>query len=241
MLDRIRENLTALKLTKTYDYLLEQNLGDDILKALDDICCLEINNKQQKSIEYSVKVSNFPHLKGIDDFDFKFQESINKAAMVSHTKGDFIDEQKNIIFIGTPGVGKTHLAVSIGIECAKNRNSTYFIKCQQLLMNLRKAHSENRLEERLKHYRKYKVLIIDELGFMALDELDSKILFQLIDMRYEFRPTIITSNITIDKWYTIFPDITIANAVLDRLLHHSQIHNIVGQSYRLKELTSQLE
>lgn len=240
MINTLEPKLAELKLSQTHNFLISQNIDEEVLNILNQICDLELKNKQEKSIQYSVKVSNFPHLKGLDVFDFNFQENLNKCEIVSHTSGKFITEKKNIIFTGTPGVGKTHLAVGIGIECAKKRNSTYFIKCHKLLLNLRKAHSENRLEERLKHYRKYKVLVIDELGFMPLDELDSKILFQLIDMRYEFRPIIATSNITIDKWYTIFPDITIANAILDRLLHHCHVYNIVGNSYRLKALTSEL-
>lgn len=153
---------------------------------------------------------------------------------------EFIPKQTNIVFIGTSGVGKTHLATSLGIESAKKRHSTYFIKCNTLLMNLLQAYNENRLEVRLRHYRKYKVLIIDEIGFLPIGELESNLLFQLIDMRYEFRPTIVTSNISLDRWHTIFPNITIANAIIDRLLHHSEIFNIVGESYRLKDLKSEV-
>jgi DNA replication protein DnaC len=241
MLSQLEMQLSELKLTQTYEYIVDNNIDPKSLNLLTEICNLELAQKKKQSIEYSVKVSNFPHLRSIDDFDFSFQPIINENEIRHLATGAFIEERKNIILIGTPGVGKTHLATSIGIECAKKRNSTYFIKCQNLLMNLRKAHEENRLEERLKHYRKYKVLIIDELGFMPLDETDAKILFQLIDMRYEFRPVIVTSNVTLDKWYTIFPDITIANAILDRLVHHSYIQNIVGQSYRLKDIANQLE
>lgn len=241
MINTLETKLKDLKLTQAHQYLIAKNTNIETLNVINDICDLELASKQAKTIEYSVRVSNFPHLKGFDQFDFRFQDTINENEIVSHAQGKFISECRNLIFTGTPGVGKTHLATAIGIECAKKRNSTYFIKCHQLLLNLRKAHNENRLEERLKHYRKYKVLIIDELGFMPLDEVDSKILFQLIDMRYEFRPIITTSNITVDKWYTVFPDLTIANAILDRLLHHSHIYNIVGNSYRLKDISNQLE
>ena len=102
-------------------------------------------------------------------------------------------------------------------------------------MDLRKAFDENRLEQRLKHYRKYKVLIIDEIGYLPIGTLEANLLFQLIDLRYEFRPTIITSNIQLDKWHEIFADATLANAIIDRLLHHSHLFNIIGNSYRMKD------
>lgn len=148
-----------------------------------------------------------------------------------------MNEGKNILFIGSPGVGKTHLSISIGIEAAKNRKSTYFVNCNELLMHLKKAKIENRLESRLKHFARYKVLIIDEVGFLPMDPESSKLFFQLIAKRYE-KPstsTIITTNIELAKWDEIFEDAVLANAILDRLLHHSEIFKIVGDSYRLKD------
>lgn len=133
------------------------------------------------------------------------------------------------------GVGKTHLATSIGIVAAKNRDSTYFINCNDLISNLKKANSENRFMNRLNHYAKYKVLIIDEMGFLPIDKEGANMLFQLINKRYENHSTIITTNKSFGKWHEIFGDVTLANAILDRLLHHSHIININGNSYRLKD------
>lgn len=147
----------------------------------------------------------------------------------------FIENKENIIFVGTPGVGKTHLATSIGIEAAKNRKLTYFINCNNLIGNLKKAQSENRFMNRLNHYAKYTVLIIDEVGFLPIDTEGANMLFQLINKRYENHSTIITTNKGFGKWHEIFGDITLANAILDRLLHHSHIINIAGKSYRLKD------
>lgn len=132
-------------------------------------------------------------------------------------------------------IGKTHLAVSIGIATAKKRMSTYFIKCHDLLQQLKKAKRENRLEDRLKHFCKYKLLIIDELGYLPIEKEDSKLFFQLIDMRYEKKSTILTTNINFNNWDEIFIDPIIANAILDRILHHAHVVNITGKSYRLKE------
>ena len=146
-----------------------------------------------------------------------------------------MENNENILFVGTPGVGKTHLAVSLGIECAKHRYSTYFIHFQELIAQLKKALKENRLEERLKHFAKYKVLIIDEIGYLPIDRDGANIFFQLISKRYEKHPTIITTNTPFSEWGEIFGTPILAQAILDRLLHHSHVISIKGESYRLKE------
>ena len=114
-------------------------------------------------------------------------------------------------------------------------NSTYFINCSDLIANLKKAQSENRFMNRLNHYARYKLLIIDEVGFLPMDLDGANMLFQLINKRYEKHSTIITTNKAFGKWHEIFNDVTLANAILDRLLHHSHIININGNSYRLKD------
>lgn len=181
-----------------------------------------------------VKVANFPHTKTLNDFEFNFNEEINESQIKLLSTLQFIERNENIIFLGNSGVGKTHLSVSIGIEAAKKRISTYFIKCQDLIENLKKAQLENRLESRLKNYAKYKLLIIDELGYLPINKGDEKLLFQLIDRRYERKSTIITTNLNFDEWAELFSDEKVAQAIIDRLLHHSTVVPILGNSYRLK-------
>lgn len=148
---------------------------------------------------------------------------------------------ENIVFLGTSGVGKTHLATAIGIASAKKRYSTYFIKCHDLLQQLKRAQIENRLEAKLKYINRYRLLIIDELGYLPIDKNDSNLFFQLIDMRYEKKSTIITTNINFNEWDSIFYDAVVANAILDRVLHHSNVISITGQSYRIKDYIKQTE
>ena len=183
-----------------------------------------------------VKVANFPFLKTIEDFDFSFQPGINKGKIMDLLTLRFLERQENILFLGNSGVGKTHLSVAIGIAAAQKRISTYFTNCHELLQNLKKAHLENRLETRLKHYAKYKLLIIDEIGYLPINREEGNIFFQLINKRYEKRSTIITTNKEFSKWHEIFGDVIIANAILDRLLHHSVVEKIVGRSYRTKDI-----
>ncbi|MFD2133774.1 IS21-like element helper ATPase IstB [Pseudogracilibacillus auburnensis] len=236
---KLIENLEYLKLTQmvlhldeTIDFmnLNELSFTDALIKLTD----YEIDMKEINMVIAMVKVAAFPHLKEIKDFDFSFQPSINKEKILDFETLRFIEQKENIVFLGSSGVGKTHLATSIGIAAAKKRTSTYFIKCNDLILNLKKAQLENRLETRLKHYSKYKLLIIDEIGYLPIDEDDAKLFFQLIDMRYEKKSTIFTTNSNFKSWGEIFQDPKIANAILDRVLHHASVVNIVGDSYRLK-------
>lgn len=205
-----------------------------VVDALYELSSIEIRAKEHKAILGCVRVANFPFIKGIEDFDFSFQPSINKQQIMDLMSLRFLEENENILFVGTPGVGKTHLATAIGIECAKQRYSTYFIHFQDLIAQLKKALLENRLENRLKHFAKYKVLIIDEIGYLPIDNESANLFFQLISKRYEKSSTIITTNVIFSEWEEIFGGVMIANAILDRLLHHSHVILIKGPSYRLQ-------
>src|SRR5690625_2389160 len=237
---KLIENLAYLKLNQmdihlneTIDFINRNDLSfvDTLIKLTD----YEIDMKEINMRKSMVKVAAFPHRKEIKDFDFEFQPSVNKEQILDFATLRFIERKENIIFLGSSGVGKTHLATSIGIAAAKKRTSTYFIKCNDLILNLKKANLENRLEARLKHYAKYRLLIIDEIGYLPINEDDAKLFFQLIDLRYEKKSTILTTNSNFKSWGEIFQDPKIANAILDRVLHHATVVNIVGDSYRIKD------
>jgi DNA replication protein DnaC len=238
--DRIKENLGSLKMSntlQTIDNYLEHAIKENlpVLDVLDHILMGEAAFRNTKSINMRVNMAGFPFKKTLDDFDFEFQPSINKDQMMELATMRFVHNQENVVFLGPPGVGKTHLAVALGMLSASNRFSTYYINCHQLVENLNKAHYENRLAERIKHYAKYAVLIIDEIGYLPLDIQGANLFFQLIAKRYEKKTTIFTSNKPFSKWNEVFADTTIAAAILDRVLHHCTVINIKGESYRLKE------
>ena len=241
---KLTNNLEALKLERVKENLdkyieLINKKEKGVVDALYELTNLEIELMNEKAIYGCVRTAGFPFIKTFEDFDFSFQPTIKKEQILDFKNLRFIENKENIIFVGSPGVGKTHLATSIGIVAAQNRDSTYFINCNDLISNLKKANSENRFMNRLNHYAKYKVLIIDEMGFLPIDSEGANMLFQLINKRYENHSTIITTNKPFGKWHEIFGDVTLANAILDRLLHHSHIININGNSYRLKDKMKQ--
>jgi len=240
MINEVLDKLSYLKLKSSHSYLKELHINDNIsaseLRGLDKVLKKEVEAKEENNKLYNVKVAAFPFVKTVDDYDFSFQPSIKEEKIRNIVSSNFYEDATNIILIGNPGVGKSHLAVSIGYAVAIKRNSVYFIKFSKLINNLKKAYNEGLLEKRVKHYFKYKLLIIDEVGFNEISPLESKLFFQLIDLRYEKRSTIITSNITFEKWPQILgQDEMIAKAILDRLLHHSYLFNITGPSYRIKD------
>ena len=244
-LSTITTNLQDLKLTqmslKIDEYITKIN--EDKISIVDALCELtsrEIEVKNFNATNAMVKVAGFPHLKEIKDFDFDFQPKINKQQFLDFESLRFLENNSNIILIGNSGVGKTHLATSIGIAAAKKRISTYFIKCQDLIEQLKKAYLENKLDSRIKHFSKYKLLIIDEIGYLPIGEQEAKMFFQLIDRRYEKKSTIVTSNINLSNWNEVFVDSMLASAILDRLVHHSSIVNILGSSYRTATALSKI-
>ena len=172
---QVKENLEYLKLKESVnkideilDFITSNELSfsEGLLKLTN----IEVDHRKANMIKSMVKVAAFPFLKDLKDFDFDFQPNINKQQILELESLGFIENKENIVFLGTSGVGKTHLATSIGIAAAKKRYSTYFIKCHDLLTQLKKAKLENRLDDRIKHFNKYKVLVLDELEYLPIDK-----------------------------------------------------------------------
>lgn len=233
-------SLEKLKLMQMKEHLEEvsnfvsQNklsFSDGLLK----LCNYEIDYKTEVASKSMIKAAAFPFVKTIEDYDFEFQPCVDKQEILELATLRFMENSENVVFLGSSGVGKTHLATSIGIVAASKRYSTYFIKCHDLLQQLKRAKMENRLENKLKYINRYKLLIVDELGYLPIYKEDSNLFFQLVDMRYEKKSTILTTNINFNDWDSIFNDAIVANAILDRILHHSKVITINGRSYRVKD------
>ena len=244
--NKLMNNIETLKLDKLVSFLPNyldsiKNQDISIVDILYRLTEEEIKYRDERASKIQVSVAGFPFEKEIKDFDFSYQPGISKQQMLELESLKFMEKKENVLFVGSSGVGKTHLAVSIGIAAAKNRYLTYFISCHDLIMQLRKAHNENRLEQRLKQFCKYRLLIIDEIGYLPVDRDGANLFFQLIAKRYEQNSTIITTNQPFSKWGEIFSDNTLANAILDSLLHHSSVINITGQSYHLKDKLEEME
>lgn len=220
-LDEVRDFVTANGLSFTEGLLKLSNY--------------EVDFKEQNASRSMVKSAAFPFVKELEDFDFDFQPSVNEQEMREFASLGFLEKNENIVFLGPSGVGKTHLATSIGIVAAKKRVSTYFIKCHELLQQLKKARLENRLDARMKHFCHYRLLVIDELGYLPIDKEDSNLFFQLVDARYEKKSTIVTTNMNFNEWDGVFYDAVVAGAIMDRVLHHAHVVPISGKSYRLKD------
>lgn len=236
-LETLRLGQMALHLQEVADRVSSENLS--FSEGLLKLSNYEVDFKENSSSNNTIKAAAFPFVKTLNDFDFDFQPTVSEKQMQEFCSLGFMEHAENIVFLGNSGVGKTHLATAIGIEAAKHHNITYFIKCHNLLQQLKKAKLENRLEQRLKHFNRYKLLIIDEIGYLPIDKEDSNLFFQLIDMRYEKKSTILTTNISFGDWDSVFYDAVVADAILNRILHHSHVVKITGKSYRLKNMISE--
>ncbi len=238
LVEKLNNNLDILKLHKIkniyqgyIEYALKEKLSTiEILAYLFDE---ETTNKKATSLSIRTKIAGFPYVKTFEQFDFSFQKSIDLTVINDLRSMRFVHNAENVLLIGSPGVGKTHLSVALGVDVVRNNYSCYYINCHDLILDLSKAHQENRLSQRIKQFCRHKVLIIDEVGYLPINELGSNLFFQLISKRYEKSSIILSSNKSYGQWNEIFG--SSAAAILDRLLHHSTTITIRGESYRIKD------
>lgn len=238
--ERLISQMQRLRLTHLiccYESLAQEASQKNLpyLDFLERLLESESQAKYDRNVKLKTQWAHFPYRKGLDQFDFSFQPSIDEKKIRELASLAFLERKENVIMLGPPGVGKTHLAIALGVEAIVAGFSVYFVTVQELVGQFVRAREENKLKERMALLTKPKLLILDEIGYLALDSFGATCLFQLVSERYERGSMILTSNKSYGDWGTIFADNVIASAILDRLLHHSTTINIKGESYRLKE------
>jgi DNA replication protein DnaC len=238
--ERITSHLNRLKLATTRDHLdslLQRAAREELtyLDFLDQLLSEEVAGRDQKRTRMVTQIAHFPMVRSLDDFDFNLQPSIDRKLLRELETGRFLAGAENVLFLGPPGVGKTHLAIGLGRKVIQSGVTCLFIPAVALVAQLMRGEAEGHLEERLLHFAKPRLLIVDELGYLPFERQAANLLFQLVNRRYEKGSMLLTSNQPVGNWGAVFGDSVLATAILDRLLHHSHVITIKGESYRLRE------
>ncbi len=238
--DQIRSMLADLKLPgalEAIDDVLAQADSGHVTasEAIQKVLQAQITLRNDRRLQAAMRSSRLPCVKTLEDFDFSFQPSIKREQIDSLHELGFLERKENVVLLGPPGVGKTHLAISLAIQAAQKGRRVYYGTLADLICSLEQAQAAGRLQRRLAVLSHPALLIVDEIGYLPVNREGAVLFFQLISRRYEHHSTVLTSNKSFEEWGEILGDEVMAAALIDRVLHHCHLVNIRGNSYRMRE------
>ena len=230
-------NLKLSGIAKTLEVRNEQAIREKLsyMEFLELLIEDELANRKDNSYKKRFQKAHFPFTKTLEEYDFNFQPTLNRQEIYNLATCEFIRKKENVVFIGPPGTGKTHLSISIGIKALQQGYKVIFTTVSDMMSALFESKADNSYAQKLKYYLSSDLLILDELGFRKLNEHIVDQFYEIISQRYEKGSLIITSNKTFDEWGNIFWDSILASAILDRIVHHCHLVLIKGESYRMRE------
>ncbi|MGA7911003.1 MAG: IS21-like element helper ATPase IstB [Candidatus Dormiibacterota bacterium] len=237
---RLREHLAYLGLTTAAENLspqLDRALKDKLstTQVLETLLAGEVEATKARRARGRLRFAHYPVHKTLADFDFDFQPSLDRKLVAELSTLRFVAERRNVILLGPPGVGKTHLAIALGIAATEVGYRTYFTSATDMVQRLQSAHLEGTALYKLRTYTGPSVLVIDELGYLPLDQSSANWIFQVVSRRYEkSSPIVLTSNRGFSDWGQVFADQVVATAIVDRIIHNAIVLNIRGRSYRMR-------
>lgn len=236
-------NLKLSGIAKTLEVRNEQAIKEKLsyMEFLELLIEDELANRKDNSYKKRFQKAHFPFTKTLEEYDFNFQPTLNRQEIYNLATCEFIRKKENVVFIGPPGTGKTHLSISIGIKALQQGYKVIFTTVSDMMSALFESKADNSYAQKLKYYLSSDLLILDELGFRKLNEHIVDQFYEIISQRYEKGSLIITSNKTFDEWGNIFWDSILASAILDRIVHHCHLVLIKGESYRMREQTETLK